>query len=730
MECFNQIANEYSILPQELYNFLEDKNEKQSVYPEKPIVKISGEKIYIENLKVMEAHKLYTSGGKIISLTDSLSKSLNIKDPPIDWFASEKFDGIRAVWDGKQFVSRGSGAGLPKVYSYVPDFFIECMPNGIALDGEIFIGRNKFSETGKLSNLKPGGKYTKKQIDNMWKNVKYNVFDVLSSKGNFESRQAFLKRIVEVQNEKYPNCALNLTEQIKIESIEQLINLYTKLTSEGAEGIMLRAPGSPYEQKRSKYLLKYKIKEDSEALVLEHIEGTGRLKGLLGALKCELLQDNKKTGIIFNIGTGFTDLQRETAKDDIPIDSIVSFSYMELSKDLIPRHPVYRGIREDYYLEKKEEKKIIDPDEIKNTLIESFDILIKTTEASREQNWQFQRKKYQETLAIFKITSSNNLTNITDILKILRESGMKLPEEEAYFLKNNEYKSSLLNKINEILTKGNLSTINEYSQNPKVKAITELTRIPEIGPSAAEKLYNQGITTIEELSAVYSKDPKILNNKQAIGLKYYSDLEKRIPRTEMNKWNEYFIKTLNKTIESINKKIDEKLQLEDIKMEIVGSYRREAVDSGDIDLLISSNKMGKEIMNKFQKKILSGKYLSKDLVFSAGDTKMMALGKIDEYFRHIDIFYYSEKEYPFALLFSTGNAQFNVDLRNYAIKKGYSLSDKGLKRGSNKGPEVPFTEYENKIQKEYPLTEEDIFKFLDLEYIKPKDRKGQMELTK
>ena len=45
---------------------------------------------------------------------------------------------------------------------------------------------------------------------------------------------------------------IQFTEQVKIKSMEQLINLYTKLTSEGAEGIMLRASGSPYETKRSK----------------------------------------------------------------------------------------------------------------------------------------------------------------------------------------------------------------------------------------------------------------------------------------------------------------------------------------------------------------------------------------------------------------------------------------------------------------------------------------------
>ena len=68
--------------------------------------------------------------------------------------------------------------------------------------------------------------------------------------------------------------------------------------------------------------------------------------------KGEIIIDGKRTGVITNIGTGFSDLQRENyLKEDspeyIPIGSIVSFSFMEMTKDGVPRHPVYRGIRDD-----------------------------------------------------------------------------------------------------------------------------------------------------------------------------------------------------------------------------------------------------------------------------------------------------------------------------------------------------------------------------------------------
>mgnify|MGYP001286262719 FL=1 len=68
------------------------------VYPEYQILSTSDDKIYVDNLKVMTAQNLYDSkSGDIIKLTDKLSKELKISEPPIDWWASEKWDGIRAL---------------------------------------------------------------------------------------------------------------------------------------------------------------------------------------------------------------------------------------------------------------------------------------------------------------------------------------------------------------------------------------------------------------------------------------------------------------------------------------------------------------------------------------------------------------------------------------------------------------------------------------------------------
>jgi len=867
LNCMEKLASDSGLSLSEFINYSENKLSKnKSVFPEIPIIINTDSKIYVSNLKVMLAQNLYKDS-KVVKMSDALSKKLNIDDPPIGWYASEKWDGIRAIWDGKQFISRGSNVGNPKVYTYVPEWFEELMPPGIALDGEMWISRGEFSRVSSLSNLKPGSKLNKKEINSKWDSVVYKVFDLPGNTKPFEERMKFLQRIIEDrknlwEQENDTKCPLHFTEQVKIESMEQLVNLYTQITKAGAEGVMLRAPGSPYELKRSKYLLKYKIKEDSEAIVKEYIPGEGRLKGLLGSLRCELLIDSKLSGIIFNIGTGLSDEQRKRYSEkntefSIPIGSVVSFSYMELSKDSVPRHPVYRGLRHDYsvkseYLDVPEltvpglkiigiqfkklkeygdfnwminqstysnslfiynddtesknkytsgkgnaiirpynqnnpdierprsvgiptgtrktggfnelnkdvkdlidfavenvkdiakkynystiyysadsdgrlgtgifkvnkevidyiTKKIKSLNDDRELIIYNFNILVQGLESSKESNWQFKKKTYNEVIKI--LTNSEHIIDTPiKCLNILVEGGI-LEKEEEYYNKHKEWKSKVMQKIDQIIKTGNLSQVNKYLSDPKVIAISELTKIPEIGPAAADKLYSKGIKNISDLIIEFKKDPDLLNSKQEIGLKYYKDLEQRIPREEMNSWNEFFKQLMEKTINEMKKKPNK------YSIELVGSYRRKKETSGDIDVLISSDKYKTELMTLFKNNLYLSDITNEEMTFSSGNTKYMGIGKIKTEYRHIDIFYYSEKEYPFALLFSTGSGNFNIEMRKHANKNGYSLSEKELKYLNKQS--VSEKDYLSDIKKKYPETEEDIFKYLGLKYIKPEDR--------
>ena len=122
------------------------------------------------------------------------SKKLNIDVPPIGWWASEKWDGIRALWDGEKMISRGSGVGKPKVYTYIPEWFKKTLPPGIPLDGEIWIGRGLFQKTSRLSTLKPGKSYTVEQIENS--KFSFVHMDVDLYKSTIDALRYFFPRMI------------------------------------------------------------------------------------------------------------------------------------------------------------------------------------------------------------------------------------------------------------------------------------------------------------------------------------------------------------------------------------------------------------------------------------------------------------------------------------------------------------------------------------------------------
>jgi ATP-dependent DNA ligase/DNA polymerase/3'-5' exonuclease PolX len=729
-ECLNKIALNLGFA-----SFIDFKNYKENtlcfsgyapVYPKFQDILRTDDKIYVKNLKVMTGQNLYDpKTGSAVKLTDQLSKKLGINEPPLNWWASEKWDGIRALWDGEKMVSRGSGVGNPKVYTYVPSWFIKILPPGIALDGEIWIGRGMFQSTGKLSNIKPGSSYTQKEIDDIWsgKNgypVIFKVFDIPSHAGPFETRMEFLHTVVLDRQKCWeqldcPNKSiypLQFTQQVKIQSMEQLVNLYTELTSNGAEGIMLRAPGSPYEEKRSKYMLKYKIKEDAECIVRGYLPGEGRLQGMLGALRCEMIKDGKASGVYSNIGTGFTDFQRTyynlpSSPEYIPIGTVISFSYMEMTDDGVPRHPVYRGIRYDIKNPDTSKAKInnVNVKRVKYVLSQ----IINKIAASKEQNWMFKIKKYKEAIAILPDTA--NINTIEEYIQTLRDGGMSLADEEKFKQKNGTWKSSIIQKIDAILKTGTADGI-KIEEEPN-NVIENLTKIAGIGPATANKLFNDhGVTNVEELKALYAVNKGVINAKQAIGLKHYDDLEKRIPRSEMDNWRDILTSVFQETLDYLN--------LEG-QLIISGSYRREKDDSGDVDVLIISKTYNEFLMNRFYKNLIETGIFKEENVLASGETKIMAIAKILDVFRHVDIFYYSSDVFPFALLFTTGSKEFNLKMRSHALKKGFSLNERNLIR-SKDGKPVSEEEYLLKIQKKSPESEEDIFNFLDYKYVLPKFR--------
>lgn len=236
------------------------------------------------------------------------------------WWLSEKLDGVRAYWDGKQFLSRLGNRFYP------PPWFVENFPDH-PLDGELWGGRKLFQRTVGI---------VKRQDQSpLWKELLYVVFDAPAHPGTFEERMEHARKVIEERGIPYAR----VHEQSVCNDHTHLREELARVEALGGEGLMARKPGSKYEAGRSSTLLKVKTFHDAEARVIGHAPGAGKHKGRLGALIVELADGTK-----FNVGTGFSDAERESPP---PIGAIVTFRYQELSDGGVPRFPSYVGVRID-----------------------------------------------------------------------------------------------------------------------------------------------------------------------------------------------------------------------------------------------------------------------------------------------------------------------------------------------------------------------------------------------
>ena len=239
-----------------------------------------------------------------------------------------------------------------------------------------------------------------------------------------------------------------------------------------------------------------------------------------------------------------------------------------------------------------------------------------------------------------------------------------------------------LTRIDEILNNGLLAEGHQEISNDDTKItkrIEDLLTVTGIGPARAAELNNEGIT-LENLLDEYKKLKndetyesdilKRLTHHQLIGLKYYKQFQKRIPREKIIKIDTKIQKLLKKYLKS--NKLD--TIHTDIEAIICGSYRRGLSESGDIDLLISSSK---EFDLIDFVKFLTEEGLIIDHLTEKGTTKFMGVCDKTGGYR-LDIRFIPKESFGAALMYFTGSKTFNTLVRTEALKKGYTLEEYGL----------------------------------------------------
>lgn len=276
-----------------------------------------------------------------------------------------------------------------------------------------------------------------------------------------------------------------------------------------------------------------------------------------------------------------------------------------------------------------------------------------------------------------------------------------------------------IDRIKEIIEKGKLQEIANFADtvDDNKKLIEELESIVGVGRAHALELISQGVKSVEDLKKKISKGKIEVNDKIALGVKYYGKFAGDIPREEIDK--------IYKIFESVIKKLNTKHKLTDENkyvFEICGSYRRERPTSGDIDVLVS--KLGTKLdvteetnhlarfVDQLKKPIKSNDskpLLVDDMTDKNFTTKYMGFAQYKSNpFRRIDIRFISHDAYYPALLYFTGSADLNVKMRKIAKTMRLKLSEYGLTKAD--GTRLPIN------------SEHDFFKILKIEYLEPKFR--------
>ena len=233
------------------------------------------------------------------------------------WAMSEKLDGVRAYWDGKQLISRQGNVFTP------PAGFTRDFPP-FALDGELYIGRGKFEAVSAA--VRTAG--------HSWQGVKMYVFDAPKESGNLYQRLNKAKQHLA----QHPTANFVVLTQTPAQNEAHARQFLREIEAQGGEGVMLRNPNAPYQGGRSSNLLKLKSAHDAECVVTQHHEGKGKYAGMLGALSCK-----NQLGE-FRIGSGFKDAER---KNPPKIGSTITYKYRGFTNKGTPRFATFLRVRND-----------------------------------------------------------------------------------------------------------------------------------------------------------------------------------------------------------------------------------------------------------------------------------------------------------------------------------------------------------------------------------------------
>jgi ATP-dependent DNA ligase len=200
----------------------------------------------------------------------------------------------------------------------------------IELDGELYTHGMSFEDiSSRVSRTV--------NIHEDYKDIYYHVFDVVNNLPQWE-RTLGLKLMMENS----PEHIVRVPEKVG-ENLDDVMEIYDFILSQGFEGIIVRNFHGPYVRKRSTDIMKFKPKKDDYYKIVgwrQMIDKNGRSKEMLGAL---ILTSDE--GTMFSVGSGMNDEFRSKywppEKADKLLDKICHIQYQHLTDKRVPRFPVF-----------------------------------------------------------------------------------------------------------------------------------------------------------------------------------------------------------------------------------------------------------------------------------------------------------------------------------------------------------------------------------------------------
>lgn len=228
---------------------------------------------------------------------------------------SEKYDGVRAVWDGRVLRHR-SGREVS-----APRSFLAELPDE-PVDGELWLGRGRFEALSAIVRTA-----SPREAD--WVRLRYLVFEMPAGAGSFAERAERLRELVA----RLGTTQLIAAPQTRVTDRSELQNRLASVVAAGGEGLMLHLASAPVASGRSDVLMKLKPHLDAEAVVVALRGGSGKYRGVVGALEVEA-PDGRR----FLVGSGLSDAQR---RDPPRPGQTITYRYRDLTSNGLPRFATF-----------------------------------------------------------------------------------------------------------------------------------------------------------------------------------------------------------------------------------------------------------------------------------------------------------------------------------------------------------------------------------------------------